>query len=219
MEKSRLPIRSLTQYHVKLIAALLMVLDHVGAILYPDVEGLRVIGRLSFPLFAWLLTQGEAHTRHFGRYAWRLFIWGCLSQYIYWRAFGVPGQLNILFTLLVGLLCLRGARVAPAWQVAIWLAGAGVATVANMDYWGYGILIIAMLAQFQRHLLWWIGWIGLHVMLAIALPNFGTSQFPAIFAPLILISTSGRQGAKARWFYLFYPGHLLILILIRAYLS
>ncbi|NEQ22571.1 MAG: TraX family protein [Microcoleus sp. SIO2G3] len=193
-----------------------MVVDHVGAILYPDIEGFRVIGRLSFPLFAWLLGQGELHTRHFWRYALRLLIWGCISQYIYWLAFGVP-QLNILFTLLVSLLCLRGARMAPEWQVAIWLAGAGIATAANMDYWGYGILIIAMLAQFQHHLLWWIGWIGLHIVLAIALPGFGTSQFPAIFAPLILISTNGRQGAKARWFYLFYPLHLLILVFIRTY--
>ena len=219
MDKPTAPLeRSLTNYHLKLLAALLMTIDHIGAVLLPEVESLRVIGRLSFPLFVWLLVQGEAHTRNFSRYAWRLFLWGCISQYFYWLAFR-SDQLNILFTLLLGLLCLRGARVAPEWQLAIWVAGAGLATIARMDYAGYGILIIALLSHFQRHLLWWLGWLVLHIAFAIALPPFGFSQFPAVFAPLILISASGQQGARARWFYLFYPVHLLVLVLVRAYLS
>ncbi|HEU5047438.1 MAG TPA: TraX family protein [Rickettsiales bacterium] len=40
---------------LKLIALATMVIDHVGAYLYPDVDFLRVIGRMAFPLFLFLV--------------------------------------------------------------------------------------------------------------------------------------------------------------------
>ena len=62
----------LTSYHLKLIAALTMVVDHIGVLFYPHLDWLRMIGRVSFPLFIWLLTQGEAHTKDIWRYGLRL---------------------------------------------------------------------------------------------------------------------------------------------------
>ncbi len=89
----------LTSYHLKLIAALTMLVDHIGVVFYPDLDWLRVIGRISFPLFIWLLVQGESHTKDIWRYGLRLGLLGLISQPIYQVTFDTE-YLNILFLLL-----------------------------------------------------------------------------------------------------------------------
>ena len=49
---------------LKWIAIITMTVDHVGAVLYPEFEFLRWIGRLAFPLFAYLLILGMENTRN-----------------------------------------------------------------------------------------------------------------------------------------------------------
>jgi hypothetical protein len=204
----------LTNYHIKLLAALLMVIDHVGAVLLPDLAILRMLGRLSFPLFAWLLVQGEIHTRKVGKYALRLLGLGLISQPIYIITFQVY-SLNILFTLLLGLICLRLDRTFPHWRPFIWVGGCLGATAAELEYGAYGVALIALIRYFKPHWLWWAVWIGLHWLIGIALPIVGNAQFLAGFAALIFVMANQQRGAKARWFYWFYPIHLLILVLIR----
>ncbi|XQQ06384.1 MAG: TraX family protein [Leptolyngbya sp. IPPAS B-1204] len=204
----------LTNYHIKLLAALLMLIDHVGAILLPELTLLRVIGRLSFPLFAWLLVQGEAHTRSVHKYALRLLGLGLISQPIYMAAFQVSRP-NILFTLLLGLICLRLVRAFPRWQLAIWVGGGLIATAAHLEYGSYGIAVIALIRYFKLHWLWLAAWIGLHLLISVVSPD-SSSQIWAVSTALLMGMTNQQRGAKARWFYWFYPLHLLILVLIRS---
>ena len=56
--------RGLSASTLKIIACILMVIDHVGVILLPEVEILRVIGRLSYPIFAYFLAEGCRYTRN-----------------------------------------------------------------------------------------------------------------------------------------------------------
>lgn len=95
----------MTSFDIKILAALLMVIDHVGLVFFPDQLIFRYLGRLSFPLFAWLLGQGEKHTRDVYAYLLRIVIWGLVSQPIYVLLFHNE-QLNILFTLAIGLVAL-----------------------------------------------------------------------------------------------------------------
>ncbi|NBD31412.1 MAG: TraX family protein, partial [Cyanobacteria bacterium] len=69
---------SLTTFQVKGVAASLMVIDHLGFVLGNDL--LRMFGRFSFPLFAWLLILGEQKTRNWKRYEWRLLAMALISQ-------------------------------------------------------------------------------------------------------------------------------------------
>lgn len=187
-----------------------MLVDHIGMILFPSIVILRVIGRFSFPLFILLLVDGEKHTRNFGRYCLRLLLLGIVSQPIFGLV-NPSNTWNILFTLLLGLLCLRLARVLPRWQLLIWLIGSTIAQILHVDYGAYGIVAIALIGSMRSSITWWIGWIALHLGVLIIIPHFGTSQFPAIFAPLLLNLANHQPGQKGRWFYLFYPLHLLAL--------
>lgn len=60
--------KGLNATQLKLIAAFTMLLDHAGALLFPEVMILRVIGRLAYPLFAFMIAEGCRHTRNKLRY-------------------------------------------------------------------------------------------------------------------------------------------------------
>lgn len=202
----------LSSYQLKLLAAGFMLVDHIGAIFYPEVVILRVIGRFSFPLFVWLLVQGEAHTRNIWRYGIRLGLLGLVSQPVYQMALDIDRP-NILFELLMGLICLRLTRGRlPLQQLAIWLLGAGLSDVLSLSYGSYGIGLIALTRHFQPTWLWALAWVGLHLAW---IPLGGPFQLPAIAAPLFFWVANGQRGPKARWFYGFYPGHLLLLALAK----
>jgi hypothetical protein len=200
----------LSNYHLKLIAAATMLVDHIGVVFFPDVVGWRIIGRISFPLFVWLLVQGEAHTRDAVRYGVRLAVLGVVSQPVYQLAFGTASP-NILFELLLGLICLRLARRFPAVQVPIWLGAAGLSELLAMGYSSYGIALVALTRYYRPTLLWTLVWVSFHgVWVAVA----GPFQLPAIAVPLLFFGAKGDRGPRARWFYAFYPGHLALLWLL-----
>jgi hypothetical protein len=209
---------ALTNYQIKLLAAILMAIDHVGAVLFPQIHTFRAIGRLSFPLFAWLLIEGEAHTRSVWRYGLRLLVLGLISQPIFMLTFETQG-LNILFTLLIGLVGLRAARISPETQMLTWIGTALLAQLLDTDYGAYGIAAIALIWQFQPTLLWWACWLLPHLLLFLLMPEYGEFQLPVVIAPLIFQATNHQLGAKARWFYLFYPLHLAGIYLINLWMG
>ena len=56
--------RGLSASTLKIIACIFMVIDHIGAVLLPEIEILRIIGRLSYPIFAYFLAEGCRYTRN-----------------------------------------------------------------------------------------------------------------------------------------------------------
>ncbi|MGG6241986.1 TraX family protein [Nodosilinea sp. AN01ver1] len=201
----------LTSYHIKLLAALTMLIDHIGVVFFPDAIGFRIVGRISFPLFIWLLVQGEAHTKQVGRYGLRLAVLGVVSQPVYQLTFATARP-NILFELLLGLICLRLARGFPRFQLPIWIGAAGLSELLAMGYSSYGIGLIALTRYYRPTVLWGLAWVGFHLLWAWI---EGPFQLPAIAVPPIFWLANGDRGPKARWFYAFYPGHLALLWLIR----
>ena len=61
-------IRFLSGNSLKLIAALTMLIDHMGIMLFPNVAVLRCIGRISFPIFAFMISEGARYTKDKTRY-------------------------------------------------------------------------------------------------------------------------------------------------------
>lgn len=91
---------------LKVIAVAAMVIDHIGYILYPGRMALYIVGRLSFPIFAYLAALGIESTKKPKRYLARFLTFALISQIPCFLAFGLQPleQLNILFSLLLGAL-------------------------------------------------------------------------------------------------------------------
>ena len=70
-------------FWIKIIAALSMLADHAGMILFPELSWLRIIGRLALPLYALCIAEGFRYTRNRLTYFLRVFILGALCQVVY----------------------------------------------------------------------------------------------------------------------------------------
>ena len=85
---------------LKIIAVVTMLIDHVGAHLFPDVVILRWIGRLAFPIFAYFITEGMKYTRSREIYVLLLSLCAIVSQVPYGLIFGFR-RFNTIFTFLI----------------------------------------------------------------------------------------------------------------------
>lgn len=233
MERSR----GLDGGALKGIAAALMLTDHVGAILLPEVPVLRCVGRLAFPIFAFFIAEGYAHTRDFGRYFRRLAILAVVSEIPFNLENGVvfdPAQQNVLFTFCLALLTLRGLEALGRERGFGRWAGCGLVLAAGFaagellrtDYGGWGVVTVALL-QLCRDGKYEKLWLLLAMaavnglgMGSLTMPVFGGEMPIQIFAvaalPVIWLY-NGQAGPKGlrRAFYVFYPAHLLVLEGIR----
>lgn len=148
---------------LRLIACLAMLIDHIG---YGTGDmGCRIVGRIAFPIFVYLICNGFRHTSNRGRYALRLGIFALIAQ--------VPFTLfcygdirfdhwNVMLTLLLGLLCIWAAdalRKCPSLRWAallpsIFVCGIYFFGVISSDYGARGILM-ALVFYFFDGKKWW----------------------------------------------------------------
>ncbi len=209
---------------LKWAAITTMTIDHAGAILYQECLVFRYIGRLSFPLFAYLLTLGLETTRSVKNYFSRLFLFALISQVPFYLALGVKPweHLNIFFTLSSGVLFIelykRGSYLLGLPLVA--------AEALRFDFRTYGILAIGCFYLLRRNRT-----LGVSLFFALNLLYLPVSsyQFLSLFAlaPILLhndgILSLGEICQKAdysRWrkyfFYVYYPLHLVALLSLKA---
>ena len=222
---------------LKGIAAALMLMDHVGAILLPEVLALRCVGRLAFPIFAFFIAEGYAHTRDFGRYFRRMAILAVVSEIPFNLENGAvfdPARQNVLFTFCLALLTLRGLEALGRERGFGRWAGCGLVLAAGFaagellrtDYGGWGVVTVALLylCRDGKYAKLWlllamaaVNGLG---MGSLTMPVFGGEMPIQIFAvaalPVIWLY-NGQAGPKGlrRAFYVFYPAHLLVLEGIR----
>lgn len=218
--------KPLSQEWLKLIACATMLLDHVGAVFFPQTLWLRVIGRMAFPIYCFLLCEGTHHTKNPVRYGLRLFIGLLLAEIPFDLA--LYGQVsfahqNVMVTLLLGFLALLVMKKVPLWTMPlVALPFAMAAEWLHTDYGAMGIMTVALFALTrdleEKRMLQSVGLVGLSFLF-----------FPGnVLQPLAVLSMipislySGRKATGSKllqWgFYLFYPLHLLVLWLISAVL-
>lgn len=214
----------MTSFTIKMIAIISMLVDHTGAILFPEFLILRVIGRLAFPLFAFLITEGFRKTSDVKRYMMRLSIFALISQYPFYYAFGSEAGLNIFVTLVSGLLVLylhkKYQSIIPVIIIAV------IGELLNMDYGAFGIFLIFIIQIYRDNWFNMMKYIlGLYLLFYF-LPSissiisgkldFNLIQLSALFSYPLIIYYNGKRGLKIKYlFYIFYPLHLLILALLR----
>lgn len=228
--------RFLPQEVLKLIACITMFIDHFGDAIVPELSvpymrelyyTLRIIGRISFPIYCFLLVEGMTYTRNPYKYILRLGIGIFLAElpfdYLFEGCFTWEQQ-NVLVTLTLGavmLLCMR--KTEKPWLKALLIIPfAFLAEIWNCDYGGWGVVFIAVFAlvdrlQFQAIGLLLANW----AMNSSAVPVFGIRVPIQLFAVLAMIPIACYSGVKltrskaVQWgFYLFYPLHMLFLWVI-----
>jgi hypothetical protein len=68
---------------IKIVAMVTMLVDHLGAAVFPEYTVMRIIGRIAFPIYAYCIAVGCVYTRDMGRYLQRIVLLALISQPIY----------------------------------------------------------------------------------------------------------------------------------------
>lgn len=211
--------RGLSVFDLKCIAVFSMLVDHIGMVLFPSELWLRYVGRLAFPIYAFLIAEGFFHTRNVKKYIGRLFVFALISEIPYDLArhntlFYKDSQ-NIFFTLALALVCIY---VLDACGEQLLIACAVLASIGlAVYYWikpDYGIGGIGMILCFYLFRMY-----KAELCLSVTAINFfcyEDVQRAGALALFPILLYNGKKGPSAKYFfYLFYPVHLLILYLIR----
>ena len=234
----------LTAAQLRLLALGLMLLDHVWALFMPGgYQWMTYLGRAAFPIFAFQIVEGYAHTSNFRRYALRLLLFGLVSEIpfnlMYASAAFYPIHQNVLFTLLLGLLAVRALdRARKAGGVRSWLLAAVqvlgcclLALVGFTDYGITGVLTVIAFYLFREGplakpgqvlsllLLHMVFFKGEYIPVSLLghVLELRTQGF-ALLALLPIWLYNGRKGGGGRALqygsYAFYPAHMLLLYLL-----
>ena len=216
----------MTSFILKIIAVITMLFDHAGYILFSKFSFMNYIGRLSFPIFAFLITKGYKYTKNLRKYFARLLIFAIVSQIPYMlfiNTFSNSFSLNILFTLALGLL--------------------GITLYDKIEYKPLGILLVTLLSLIAQFLHFDYGWFGIAIIFIfyifkekkllmnlffciVVFINYFYNYLTTLrieyifiilfcFFSLIPINLyNEKKGKNIKYFlYVFYPLHLIVLYL------
>lgn len=211
-----------------MIACITMLIDHIGAVLIPYNMNLRIIGRLSFPIYCFLLAEGCHYTHNPRQYALRLGLFTLLSELPFDLAFsgGMDwSDQNVMVTMLLGFLMLETMKYCkhPILKVLALLPFALAADLMHTDYGGYGVTLIWVFGMFRGEKLLCLlcSIFVCYIMNSVRIWFLGMRVPIEMFAVLSMIPIWCYSGKKLTWsriaqwaFYAFYPVHLTILWLI-----
>ncbi|MEI7620328.1 MAG: TraX family protein [Candidatus Falkowbacteria bacterium] len=212
---------------LKIVAVVTMLVDHIGRILFPGVLFFEVIGRLSFPLFAYCLAVGAFYSKDLKKYAWRLLFFAIISQPFYMLALDRPiSYLNVIFTMLFGLLAIYGLKEKKYYLFALTIISS---YFLPFDYGLSGILLMLIFYIFRDRLdillITSFIWLSLY-FIPFSDPDFylgglglNIGGFAVLSLILIYFKTDFKVRINKYFFYIFYPAHLLLLYLIKLWLQ
>lgn len=219
----------LTGNQLKLFALFAMTLDHVGKQLLPQYDILQIIGRLAFPIFAYMIAEGCRYTKNRRKYLLTITSLALLCQLVYFLAMGSL-YMCILVTFTLSICIIYAIDYALeqktfcSWLMAVIVCGAVYFisvplprllynTDFAIDYGIFGILL-SVFVYFAKTKY------GKLFMAALSLfalcLTWGGIQWYSLLALIPLIFYNGERG-KAKFknlFYIYYPLHLVCIYLI-----
>ena len=213
-EKNVEKFKIFSVFQLKMIAMITMVTDHLGAVLFPQYLVMRIIGRLSFPIYCFLLVEGAVHTKNIRKYSARLLLFAVISEIPYdlaffGRALEFQHQ-NVFFTLFLGLMGIIILKTCKRGYLLGFLM-VFVAEFLRTDYGAFGVLFILLFCILRESDLLKMGFFGLLTFLN----DRGTIKMYACLAIIPMLLYNGKRGYNIKYaFYVFYPLHLLILSII-----
>lgn len=219
--------KKLNAFHLKIIAIIAMTINHLGQNFAPKFNPFwweftyQFIGKLTFPIMAYLLIEGYLHTSRFKNYVQRLALFAVLSILPYHYVLVKTGPIyifnNILFTLTIGLLMLKLIDTYPKYERYIVFI-ASLLTVTS-DWNIFGILIIHSFynKSFKQLTIITISMTVAQIALTGQLISLATLGILMVIP--LLKTYNGQKGFSNKWikygFYIYYPLHLSIIILLQ----
>ena len=226
--------RILSGSALKMIAVITMLIDHIGAVLlsmYQPAQKIlftlfgreytvylifRDIGRAAFPIFCFLLLEGFRHTRSRFLYGRNLLLFALLSE-IPWNLMFTNTlryeRQNVFFTLFLGYLAFCAIEYfweTPWLQLSSLLALLGISIILHADYGWRGFIFMLLMYLLRNE----------KISQAIVGSCWLAYEWKACFAFISINMYNGKRGfiqgkAAKYFFYLFYPLHITILVIIR----
>ena len=207
---------------LKIIAAVTMLIDHIGYIFFPTQMLWRIVGRIAMPIFAFMIAEGCCHTRSRLRYFLSVLGLGLLCQTVY-VAFAGGWELcmPVNFSLSILLVCTLDRSVKERswlWAMLFVLVMALVyllneAITLDYGFWGCMLPVFCCLPRVLGREERWLRVLTLGIGMVLLSMHSSVLQWYSLMALPLLLLYSGRRG-KARmkyFFYIFYPLHLAVL--------
>ena len=237
MENAKTRMFGLNNNQLKIIAMVTMLLDHIGVWFFPEVEIFRILGRISFPIFAYMIAEGCRYTKNRAKYLGLMAAMAVAFQVVYFVAMDSLYQ-GILVTFSLAIITIyaidelvKSKKITdcllPVLAIAAVAAFVFVLPVFlketdfDLDYGLWGILFPVAVYFLPNRLSRVLGMGMLLLIRAIHYTVFpqgtlGILQWFSLVSVLLLALYNGERGrAKMKYvFYIFYPAHLVILYAI-----
>ena len=214
---------------LKIIAMISMVFDHAGDMFFPDAMWLRMIGRLAMPIFSFCIAEGYTHTRDKIRYLYRIGIFALISEIPFDLAFegkiGFSHQ-NIMLSFFLAVAALmvydriigeEGSERKHGGKTVLGVLAVAAISILSFllrtDYTFFAVIAVFLFYVFRKkHPLIRAGIGVAFLSITRTIGYYCATGFS--FIPLAMYN--GKKGKGLKWlFYLFYPGHLLLLAAIK----
>ena len=213
-----------------IIAMTFMLMDHLWATLLPAQDWLTCIGRIAFPVFAFMTVEGYFHTHNLKKYLLRMLIFAVISEVPFDLMYGgtwfYPVHQNVIWTLMMGLAGIhlmetvrkkKSTFVYILVSAIVVILGGLLGTLSMVDYYGIGVLTV-FIFYFFRGRKWWcllgqmlaLYWVNVELLGGLMYPIrlFGMEfelcqQGLALLALLPIWLYRGRQGYHSKPFQYF----------------
>lgn len=197
---------------IKTLALAFMVVDHIGAVFFPHLVFLRIIGRLAFPLFLYQLSISSEKTQHPQRYFFYLLLFALFSQFPYFLLFGL--KFNILFSFLF-------------YALFVFVLKRGYYVLLPLIFFGaiftdagwYGLVLMLVFVFIRGEILKMILFALLTII--VVLFEHNTIQLYSLFSIFLIAGIfllNLRLKINRHFFYFAYLGHLLLILGVKALL-
>lgn len=213
-----------------ILAMAFMLMDHLWATLLPAQEWLTCVGRIAFPIFAFMAVEGYFHTHNLKKYLLRMLIFAVISEVPFDLMYGgtwfYPVHQNVIWTLMMGLAGIhlmetvrkkKSTFVYILVSAIVVILGGLLGTLSMVDYYGIGVLTV-FIFYFFRGRKWWcllgqmlaLYWVNVELLGGLMYPIrlFGMEfelcqQGLALLALLPIWLYRGRQGYHSKPFQYF----------------
>ena len=218
-------LQCLNSTHLKLIALITMIIDHIGAVLFPEIRLLRIIGRIAFPIYAYLIGEGCIYSKNKLQYFAKIGITFVAYELVDYLIIGNRGGLCVLY----GFMCAVLSVMVIEWAQKDLIKRRPIAVLPIMALFISTLILqsdYTFIAMTIPLVVYWIKNKNIRygiveALLFICALIYPGTQWFGMFAIIPIILYNGNKGKEILFknsFYVMYPLHFAVLGIIKMFL-